>query len=629
MKNFWSVFLFFIVQSAILSLATLQCPAQDCRYQDQINRGNTALEDQEYFRALALFITSRYCPDKPSNDQADALIDFVINQWNHTRDSLEIALQTEKDSIEIIAQILLESNIAKDSIAKELAKVNESLKRESARTKRGYHAAYISRLSNWSTLELNTGNARDAFAAAYHAYRSVETFNNSVEEEYYSSLPMPQEVLRSFGNAVYARYSRQYSSAHTRELIDLKFHPDGRHFLTIGRDSTLGYWSVTGGLIARFRNPGGYIRSAGFSPYSDWIVLTTNDGWVKVFRTILPIPDANFAQKPFWEKHLGERVIDAVFTTDQHLITITESGLLSRWAIPKPKVVEEIRLEPGRLIDLLVTPDGSGYLLRGARQVYFLTAEGALDPAPLLPATALNPLVLSISIAPEGQRIAVTQANGAVTLFDEAGRPLDSLQLDDGAYTCRFSNRADRLLVGTAAGAVVQLEISGDGFKEAVTQFPGSYRPYLEKVAYVPPGSNAYYAYSPDTSILMADREAIDIFSDDADKVIKLMVNDARGKYLIAFSGNGKGYLLSLTGTKIIDLGLNNRHALTDAYFTPDGQYFILVDRIGQVRISPTPAFQISQMEGCDDDTRLPPSLRQQLDSEFSDLEYVFKCPEQ
>ncbi|MDB9517094.1 hypothetical protein PN466_09050 [Roseofilum reptotaenium CS-1145] len=209
--------------------------------------------------------------------------------------------------------------------------------------------------------------------------------------------------------------------AHEDTVLDVRFSPNGKQFVTASKDKTIKIWggldnnSLQKTLIGHTH----WVPKVGFSPDGSRIVSASLDKSVKVWRL-------NKSLMEVWD---GGGALNGVSVSGSKIATIGDYGMITLWQ-PDGTVLKSWKGHEGQVWGVDFTPDGQQLVTAGDDlQVKVWNLKGEL----LQTLEGHRDVVLSVSVSPDGKYIASGSKDYRVKLWRTDGTLLKTLFTDSSA----------------------------------------------------------------------------------------------------------------------------------------------------------------------------------------------------
>jgi WD40 repeat protein len=243
------------------------------------------------------------------------------------------------------------------------------------------------------------------------------------------------------------------------EIMQLAFHPGGRHLLTLSRQQRYLVWDLEREQPLEWTFGDKSVSAAVWAPDGAWLALGTPDGAVE----IRVFPGGELAHR----LQIQGPIEALAVSPDGRLLALAGDGVRV-WNTRTKEFVTPELAHPRSVIALAFNEHGDRLAtacLDGQARVYAIpgaSANALFVPVPHeaeFPLAAVTPAVLRTRVAPvfvaDGRGLLTRDANGAVTWRDAAtGKPLRPVQFTEGpAQTIAVAPDGKHFVVGGYGGA--------------------------------------------------------------------------------------------------------------------------------------------------------------------------------
>ncbi len=394
--------------------------------------------------------------------------------------------------------------------------------------------------------------------------------------------------------------------AHSRDVIQAMFSPDGNQVLSISMDSTAWLWNIVAKQIVDTLVHPKRISHAVFYPDGRFATAGT-DGSVKFWQsngaflknlpeshtadiTHLQIsPDGNYllttsgdSTAGLWDdggelvtrfKHNNE-INHAIFSRDSKVVlTAAEDSTARRWHLPLSVFADSLNRH-GTISHISISPTGNnfflathdGELFQYNQQEVLVDLPGRLES---VTENALTKIVFSLNPA-SAWLLTVTEDDGLVRLWDHNGNVLDSSLHYDAVSAASFSGDASRVVIATEGGYAYDWQWQR-GRKDSVAHDGEVY--------------SAMYSHNAQYIVSAFEGNSVYIWGSDLKKADSLVHNgevnmavfSPDDKYILTACTDQNAYLWDVEDTKQPLDTLIHANNVMQAIYAADGKFILTI----------------------------------------------------
>lgn len=543
------------------------------------------LSEPNYPEAFKRFVVARNCWDKPTLDRLDNYINITSTLWVEELDSARIA---EKENA------ILQEAIAKqqEQIANAAQQREQEAKIEEANALRlaTFNSALVQAFQAQDSLE--DGKVLASLRLATCAYTNLRTYNDSIKtliasgKNYYKEINIPQNVIKIFGEAVYA-YSGKTVYTKQADILDFELAKTNNRFLTIGRDSTLQIWKLTAAgmdsilliptksihRLDSIKNEG-YILSASFSEDGQQVIYCTKNHKAFIWEA---------SEQPIKELagHKGA-VIQGALLKNNTAITIGREGYFLRWNRTTGEQLGE-PIDLGLpLLSFTINTQQSKAFVRTSNKVFIVDIESGK----VIPIKGHEgQYIYSMALSPNGENILTASIDQTVRVWDLAGNQVGTrIGHTVPVHTAYFHPKEATILTG--AKMLRFLNYKGTDNENAIQVAKAE----VSKIAFSIDGKHGVALWSNATGRILgsnkvfAAKGAVNAIS------FSTALNDLKPYFLTGSElkhqtlvDDGLIQIWSVQGELLAEIPIGS--PVLDAQFMDAGQYIISITRNGKISI--------------------------------------------
>ncbi|MDJ0620988.1 MAG: hypothetical protein QNJ63_30335 [Calothrix sp. MO_192.B10] len=324
-----------------------------------------------------------------------------------------------------------------------------------------------------------------------------------------------EEVMTALYQVVYGIKERNRLEAHTSEVNDVSFSPDGKLIASASADNTIKLWQSDGKLLHTFKGHRKKVNSVSFSPNGKTIISGSADNCIKIWSLDGKLLHTLLAHTDIVNSVIfspdGQTIASA--STDKTIRIWNQNGNLLR-TIPAHK--EPVRSlawsSDGKIIASASTDktiklwDTNGKLLR--------TLSGHQDT------------VLQVNWSPDGKTLASASLDGDIKLWNRSGKLISSFSgHHHGLTTVTFSPDGNTIASASTDQTVKIWTLQG----ELVDTLKG-HGDWITSIIFSPDG-NTLASASRDTTIKLWHWQ---------DVRLQKLKSHSQGVTQVSFSNTGK-----------------------------------------------------------------------------------------
>nr|AWJ66119.1 high-affnity carbon uptake protein Hat-HatR [uncultured bacterium] len=523
--------------------------------------GKTYLEKGDYAEAFEHFIVARNCWDKKRMDRLDYYIDLTSSRWTA---ALEAARKEAEDREKI------EAGLRKDA---ELAKVEETRAKNEAQRSANLNFAYLH--TNRSQKALENNKASEALCLAYEAYNKLEHYNHS-DPPPEKPIEIPAVVFEAFGNAVFATDHQTIELSQTN-ILAFEMTEKKDRFLTIGRDSTIKIWSISGQMIDSIKNEKGHILSATFSSKGNQVLICNKNNtafiWKEGRTSLIELQGHENA------------VVKGAFINEKLLITISRDGMVKRWNESGNEIGKGISLT-SPLIDMIIGQNKTAYF-RTAYVIYVLDLNQPYEQAVEL---KHDQYIFGVALSPDEQRIMTVSADRTIKLWSGDGKLHKTIEHDSPVYTASFNPLlvTNEIVTGSQNGEVRLMNLDEN---DQTDQYAVNHTQAIHKVIFSPNGNYSLSVLADASFQIFGKQKA----SGNHRGGINDIVFSPDSQTILSCSEDQSTRLWASNGDLLMNMPLEN--AVLNARFYQGGNQIISITKNGIVYLAPNPILVLSQIK--------------------------------
>jgi WD40 repeat protein len=375
------------------------------------------------------------------------------------------------------------------------------------------------------------------------------------------------------------------------KVKSVSFSPDGQHLATASEDGTAQLWNLSGKQLAQFKGHSKKLTTVSFSPDGQYLVTAGEDGTARLWN----LSGEQLAQ---FDAHKGA-VWSVSFSPDgQRLATAGEDGKVRLWDL-SGKELAQFNGHNNPVLALSFSPDGKRLVTvtrDGTTRLWSLSGELQAQWK------SSRAWVLSASFSPDGRNIATAGADGTARLWDLSGQQLAELKGHQGwIYRVSFSPDGQRLATAGSDGTARLWDLSQQlgRYRQQVAQWRVQ-KGEAWSVSFSPDGQKLASAGEDGTAQLRnLSGQSLAQFKGHQGGINSIIFSP-NGQRLATAGEDGTVRLWNLSGQQLVVMP-DNREAVYSLSFSPDGKRLASAGKNGTTRIWDLSGKKLAQFKGHED----------------------------